>query len=120
MTTTSDAQTPAQANVRYTLHIQDNNDNGSLKVGLSAGTKVWGKGDKIELSTEPGKVRTVTFVMGQGEKTHLCFAKQGPLPKGQVDYRIVSAETALPSPSQLTEAEQAELAEMEKAEAVAA
>lgn len=110
MTTTS-AQTQ-----RFTLHVQDNNDNGSLKVGLSAGTKVWGQGDKIQIEGEGEKIRTVTFVMGSGEKTHLCFAKQGPLPKGAVDYRIVSAETALPSPSQLTEAEQAELAEMELAE----
>jgi hypothetical protein len=101
MTTTS-AQTQ-----RFTLHVQDNNDNGSLKVGVSAGNKIWAKGDKIQIEGEGEKIRTVTFVMGSGEKTHLCFAKQGPVAKGQVDYRIVSAETALP-PSPVAEEEMSE------------
>jgi hypothetical protein len=65
-----------------------NNDTGSLKVGLVAGTKKWQVGDKIKIEGE-NKVRTTTYVMGSGERTHLCFKGQGPLPLGEVVFQIV-------------------------------
>jgi hypothetical protein len=65
-----------------------NNDTGSLKVGLSAGNRQWKIGDKIRIEGE-GKVRTVTYVMGSGQRTHLCFKGQGTLPLGEVMFQIV-------------------------------
>lgn len=65
-----------------------NNDDGSLKVGISAGDISFKVGDRIKLLGE-AKVRTVTFVMGKGEKTHLCFKAQGKLPMGEVSYEMV-------------------------------
>lgn len=66
-----------------------NNDKGSLKVGLSAGGKVWAIGDKLAIDGEGAKVRTVTFVMGKGEKTHLCFKGQGEVPMGEVEFELI-------------------------------
>lgn len=63
-------------------------DTGSLNVGTTAGTKSWKEGDKLEILGE-GKVRTVTFVMGKGEKTHLCFKGQGKVPLGEVSFSVV-------------------------------
>lgn len=76
-------------------------DTGSLNVGISAGDKVWKVGDKVQFSGE-ATPRTVTYVMGgvetrnelgqyagrQGEKVHLCFKGQGPVPLGEVDYSV--------------------------------
>jgi len=74
------------------MFITNNNDSGSLKVGLSAGSKVWKVGDKIRILGED-KVRTVTFIMPQNkpqsEKLHLCFKGQGRLPEGEVSYEVV-------------------------------
>lgn len=84
---------------RFTLVVPNNNDNGSLNVGNVLPNKVWAKGDKIQIEGEGDKIRTVTFVMGSGEKQHICFKGQGPLPKGSdVRFRLVTAETATATP----------------------
>ena len=70
--------------------INGNRDEGSLKVGLTAGDKKWNEGDKIQILGE-AKVRTVTFVMGKGDKTCLCFKGQGKVPTGDVQYTLVGA-----------------------------
>ena len=76
-----------------------NNDDGSLKVGTSAGTRDWKVGDQIQIQGE-GKIRQVTYIMGKGEKCHLCFGKgtklgnQGKVPQGEVTYEIVGESAA--------------------------
>lgn len=102
MTTTT--QTQGNPN-RFTLSIDNPKDNGSLKVGTILPNKKWAVGDKLEIEGE-GKIRTVTFVMGTAgdgtatEKTHLCFKGQGAVPRGQISFRVVTAESALPPPAE--------------------
>lgn len=78
---------------RFTLCVTNNRDTGSLGVGLVAGTKEWRPGEKIQIEGE-ANTRTVTWVMGKGEKIHLCAKGTGAFPLGEVRFRIVSAETA--------------------------
>lgn len=68
-----------------------NNDEGSLKVGISAGDHVWAIGQTIRILGE-NKTRKVTYMMGEGEKKHLCFKGQGKVEVGEVEYEIVDAE----------------------------
>jgi hypothetical protein len=80
-----------------TITIKGNNDTGSLKVGTAAGDKAWKVGDKLkivggvdgDITQGEGKTRAVTYVMGKGEKCHLCFKGQGPLPLGEVVIELV-------------------------------
>lgn len=80
---------PGQRSTKEHHMFKTNNDRdtGSLKVGTTAGDHEWAAGQKIKIAGD--KVRTITFVMGQGEKTHLCFKTQGPVPKGVVEYELV-------------------------------
>ena len=64
-----------------------NNDTGSLKVGTSAGDHIWAAGQKIQVET---KLYTLTYVMGKGEKCHVCAKGCGPFPLGTVSYSIVN------------------------------
>jgi hypothetical protein len=60
-----------------------NNDTGSLKVGKAGeNLKV---GDKIRISGED-KIRTISYIMGAGEKTHVCTKGFGPFPLGEVEF----------------------------------
>jgi hypothetical protein len=64
-----------------------NNDTGSLKVGTSAGDHVWEVGQKVKIGE---RTVTITYIMGRGEKTHICFGKQGfRCPEGEVEYSVV-------------------------------
>lgn len=63
-------------------------DTGSLHVGVSGGATKWEKGMKIQIAGEPA-VRTISYVMGLGEKTHLCCKGTGPMPLGEVEYSLV-------------------------------
>lgn len=92
-----------------------NNDDGSLRVGLSAGpNRIWRNGDKIQILGEGSKVRTATYVMGGkdvdggklGEKVHLCFKDQGKVPTGIVQFQIVG-EPQLEAVPEISEAEAA-------------
>lgn len=73
-------------------------DSGSLNVGNSAGRE-FKVGEKIQLLSEGSKVRTITYVMGKGEKQHLCFKGQGPVPTGSepLEYRVVGAQVEEPA-----------------------
>ena len=74
-----------------------NNDTGSLKVGTSAGDHKWDVGQTLKIiggvegdpSQGESKTRKVTYVMGKGANTHLCFKGQGPLPLGEVTFELV-------------------------------
>jgi hypothetical protein len=63
-----------------------NNDTGSLKVGSSLGKLAVGQ--KLQLVGEQ-KVRTITYVMGEGEKQHVCAKGTGPFPIGDVEVELV-------------------------------
>jgi hypothetical protein len=60
-----------------------NNDTGSLKVG-AAGANLK-KGDKIRIAGETAD-RVISYVMGAGEKTHVCTKGFGPFPLGEVEW----------------------------------
>lgn len=72
-----------------------NDDNGSLyteDVKLEVGAI-------IQIRSE-SKQRTVTFVMGSDRKGwRACFSKQGALPTGAVEWRIVSFPTVNQQPT---------------------
>lgn len=67
-------------------------DTGSLKVGTSAGSHKWEPGQVIRLAGED-KLRKISYVMGNGEKTHVVAKGTGPFPTGDaIQYEIVQAE----------------------------
>lgn len=69
-------------------------DTGSLKVGTSAGDHKWVAGQKIRLANE-NQLRTLTYVMGSGEKTHIVAKGSGPFPTGErIEYSIVGEQAA--------------------------
>ncbi len=63
-----------------------NNDTGSLKVGNVLGE--WHVGDRIQIEGE-AKPRTISYVMGKGEKQHVCTKSFGPFPLGNVEFSRV-------------------------------
>jgi len=64
-----------------------NNDTGSLKVGAAgAGLKV---GDKIQVAGEKA-ARTITYLMGTGDRLHVCARGTGPFPTGEVSWEQVT------------------------------
>ena len=63
-----------------------NDSNGSLKVGQAGGSHTWDKGDRVEIQ---GKVFTITYVMGKGEKLTLCAKGSGPFPLGEIDVTLL-------------------------------
>ena len=65
----------------------NNNDTGSLKVGVVP-CKV---GDSIQIEGEKTP-RLVTYIMGKGEKCHACCAGTGPFPMGEVVFEILAQE----------------------------
>jgi hypothetical protein len=85
----SDVQANSNPN-RFTLTADQGNDDGSLKVGSALPNHTWAKGQKIQLEGEP-QPRTISYVMGKGDKTHLCTAGFGKFPKNQkVSFRLVN------------------------------
>ena len=65
----------------------NNNDTGSLKVGKEGiNLKV---GDKIRIVGED-KTRTISYIMGKEDRTHICCKGCGPFPIGEVQYEVVS------------------------------
>lgn len=76
------------------LKCSNTKDTGSLNVGNSAGRE-FKVGEKIQILSEGAKIRTITYVMGKGEKQHLCFKGQGPVPLAEsVEYRVLGMEAA--------------------------
>lgn len=80
----------------------NNNDTGSLLIG-SVEAKV---GDTLFIEGE-GKGRTITYLMGKGEKQHACCKGSGPFPEGLVTFSIGAPPVAAPTLS--TEEQIAEL-----------
>ncbi len=65
----------------------NNNDTGSLKVGNLLGELA--VGDRIQIEGE-AKPRTITFLMGKGDKLHVCAKGSGKFPLGLVEISKVS------------------------------
>ena len=63
----------------------ENNDTGSLKVGTSAGDYKWEVGSEFTIGDKNYKV---SYIMGKGEKCHLCCKGCGIFPVGSVTYTI--------------------------------
>lgn len=68
------------------MYQTENNDTGSLKVGTSAGEHVWAVGDQLKIGDRQLKV---TYVMGKGDRCHICCKGGGIMPIGVVKYEII-------------------------------
>ena len=67
-----------------------NNDTGSLKVGLAgAHLKV---GDSVQIRGEVSP-RCISYIMGAGERTHICCKGTGPMPVGEVEVDLGGSST---------------------------
>ena len=60
-----------------------NNDTGSLKANVPASV-----GDLIQIEGERNP-RKITYIMGMGEKQHLCCKGTGPFPIGPVEFIVI-------------------------------
>lgn len=63
----------------------ENNDTGSLK---APGATV-AVGDLVQITGEKTP-RKVTYIMGAGDRQHLCFRGTGKVPTGPVEFEILA------------------------------